>query len=158
MVESKRNPDNKNKNRPDKIVKYLKMKVIENLRSKTINEEIETGVSKGTHVTTDDYRSYKKISETIEHTSHKVDKANVHKILPWVHKAKRLLLDVHHRMTISFKTTSMNFVISSTEDILDSIPWNTYWSQGLQKDGTDCRCLYGQVFKKFIQYLFSQFL
>ena len=67
MVESKHNPDNRNRHRPDKKVKYLKMKVIENLRSETINQEIEAGVEAGTQVDTDDYSSYKQISETIEH-------------------------------------------------------------------------------------------
>ncbi len=112
MVESEQNPENKNKHKPDKKVKYLKMKVIENLSSETINKEIETEVSKGTEVVTDDYRSYKKISDTIEHTAHKVNKANVNKILPWVHtaisNAKRLLLDVHHRIDNDFLQNYLN--------------------------------------------------
>lgn len=112
MVESKDNPDNKKKNRPDKKVKYLKMKVINNLRSETINQKIEAGVDKGTHVTTDDYSSYKKISRTIGHTAHKVNAANVNKVLPWVHKAisnaKRLLLDVHHRIDDDFLQNYLN--------------------------------------------------
>jgi len=112
MVESKDSPDNKNKNGPGKKVKYLKMKVIENLRAETINEELEAGVEPGTHVTTDDYPSYKKISSTVEHTAHKVDSANVNKVLPWVHKAisnaKRLLLDVHHRIDDDFLQNYLN--------------------------------------------------
>lgn len=112
MVESKHNPGNRNVHRSDKKVKYLKMKVIENLRSKTINQEIETNVNPGTHVETDDYSSYKKISGTIEHTAHKVGTANVNKVLPWVHKAisnaKRLLLDVHHRIDGDFLENYLN--------------------------------------------------
>ncbi len=112
MVESSHNPGNKKKHRPDKSVKYLKMKVLENLRAETINEEIESGVAKGTHVTTDDYSSYQKISHTVEHTAHKVDAANVNKVLPWVHKAisnaKRLLLDVHHRIDDDFLQSYLN--------------------------------------------------
>jgi hypothetical protein len=112
MVESKDNPGNTKKNRPDKKVKYLKMKVIENLRSETINEKIGAGVDQGTHVTTDDYSSYKKISGTVEHTAHKVTAANVNKVLPWVHKAisnaKRLLLDVHHRIDDDFLQNYLN--------------------------------------------------
>lgn len=112
MVESKDNPDNAKKNRPDKKVKYLKMKVINNLRSETINQKIEAGVDKGTHVTTDDYSSYKKISRTVEHTAHRVNAANVNKLLPWVHKAisnaKRLLLDVHHRIDDDFLQNYLN--------------------------------------------------
>lgn len=112
MVESKNNPENTNKHRPSKKVKYLKMKVIENLRSETLNGKIEAGVDPGTHVTTDNYSSYKKISSTIEHTAHKVSATNVNKVLPWVHKAisnaKRLLLDVHHRVDDDFLQNYLN--------------------------------------------------
>lgn len=112
MVESKHDPDNRNRHRPDKKVKYLKMKVIENLRSETINQEIETGVEAGTKVDTDDYPSYRQISTAVEHTPHKVGAANVNKVLPWVHKAisnaKRLLLDVHHRIDGDFLENYLN--------------------------------------------------
>lgn len=112
MVESKHNPENINKNRPDKSVKYLKMKVIENLRAETINQELESSVKPDTNVDTDDYPSYKKISKTVNHTPHKVNKANVNKVLPWVHKAisnaKRLLLDVHHRIDDDFLQNYLN--------------------------------------------------
>jgi hypothetical protein len=37
MIQSKENKDNKNKHRPDMKVGYLKMKVIHNLKSETIN-------------------------------------------------------------------------------------------------------------------------
>ncbi len=112
MIESKHNPENINKNRPDKKVKYLKMKVIENLRAETINQELESSVKPDTNVATDDYSSYKKISKTINHTPHKVNKVNVNKVLPWVHKAisnaKRLLLDVHHRIDDDFLQNYLN--------------------------------------------------
>lgn len=112
MIQSKENKGNKNKNRPDKKVGYLKMKVIHNLKSETINQKIETGVEPSTDVVTDNYSSYKKISSTINHTAHKVDKTNVNKVLPWVHKAisnaKRLLLDVHHRIDDDFLENYLN--------------------------------------------------
>lgn len=112
MVESKDNPGNTNKHRPGKKVKYLKMKVIKNLRSETLNKKIETGVDPGTHVTTDNFSSYKKISPTIDHTAYKVRAADVNKVLPWVHKAisnaKRLLLDVHHRIDDDFLQNYLN--------------------------------------------------
>ena len=112
MIQSKENKDNKNKNRPDKKVGYLKMKVIHNLKSETINQKIEAGVEPGTDVVTDNYSSYKKISETINHKAFKVDKTNANKVLPWVHKAisnaKRLLLDVHHRIDDDFLENYLN--------------------------------------------------
>ena len=57
-----------------------------------------------------------------------MDKANVNKVLPWVHKAisdaKRLLLDVHHRIDDDFLQNYLNeFVINSTEDILNIKRW-----------------------------------
>lgn len=112
MVESKQNPDNKNKHRPDKAVGYLKMKVIPNLKTDTINKKIETFVEPKTTVTTDDSTSYNKISTTINHIGQKVDKKDINKILPWVHKAisnaKRLLLDVHHRIDADFLQNYLN--------------------------------------------------
>lgn len=112
MIESRHNPENQNGHRPSKKVKYLKMKVIENLRSATINQEVESGVEPGTKVDTDDYPSYKKISKTINHTAHKVNAANINKVLPWVHKAisnaKRLLLDIHHRIDGDFLENYLN--------------------------------------------------
>jgi hypothetical protein len=91
----------------------VKMKVIHNLKSETIiNQKIETGVEPSTDVVTDSYSSYKKISSTVNHTAHKVDKTNVNKVLPWVHKAisnaKRLLLDVHHRIDDDFLENYLN--------------------------------------------------
>ena len=112
MVESKQNPDNKDKNRTDKKVGYLKMKVIPNLKTETINKKIEEFVQPKTTVTTDDSTSYNKISPTIEHIGQKVDKKDINKILPWVHKAisnsKRLLLDVHHRIDSDFLQSYLN--------------------------------------------------
>jgi transposase-like protein len=112
MIQSEENTENKNKNRPDKKVGYLKMKVLHNLKSATINQKIEQGVALNTAVVTDNYSSYKKVSSTISHTAHKVDKTNVNKVLPWVHtaisNAKRLLLDVHHRIDDDFLQNYLN--------------------------------------------------
>ncbi len=109
MIESK---DNSNKHRPSKRVKYLKMKVIENLRADTINEKLETHLASDTNVITDSYSSYKKITPKVNHTSQIVNKANVDKVLPWVHKAisnaKRLSLAIHHRVDDDFLQNYLN--------------------------------------------------
>lgn len=42
--------------------------------SETINEKIETSITKETQVVTDGYLSNKKITSTINHTAHKVEK------------------------------------------------------------------------------------
>ncbi len=112
MVESEPNDKNTNPNKPNKKVGYLKMKVIENLAAETLNQEIEKSVEKGTNSVSDDYSSYKKITSKINNKTQKVDKKNVNVILPWVHtaisNAKRLLLDVHHRMDNDFLQNYLN--------------------------------------------------
>lgn len=112
MIESEPNDKNENIHRPDKKVGYLKMKVIENLASETINKEIEKGVKEGTNSVSDNYSSYKKITPKVNNTAQKVDVTNINKILPWVHKAisnaKRLLLDVHHRIDNDFLQNYLN--------------------------------------------------
>ena len=112
MIQSQENPDNTNKHRPAKKAGYLKMKVIQNLKSETLNEKIVAGVAEQTKVVTDNSTSYKKITELVEHSGLKVDKADINKVLPWVHKAisnaKRLLLDVHHRIDDDFLQNYLN--------------------------------------------------
>lgn len=112
MVESEENPENENENRPSKKVGFLKMKVIRNLQTDTINKEIEKGVANETAVLTDASSSYNQMTETVNHTAVKVNKADVNKILPWVHtaisNAKRLLLDVHHRIDDDFLQSYLN--------------------------------------------------
>jgi hypothetical protein len=113
MVESKEVPQDKHiKNKPTKKVGYLKMKVIQNLKSETINEKIEKGVEKNTNSVSDDYSSYKKITKHIVNNAQKVTKDDVNKILPWVHiaisNAKRLLLDIHHRIDDDFLNNYLN--------------------------------------------------
>ncbi len=112
MVESEPNDKNTNPNKPNKKVGYLKMKVIENLAAETLNQEIEKSVEEGTNSVSDDYSSYKKITSKIDNKAQKVDKKNVNVILPWVHtaisNAKRLLLDVHHRIGNDFLQNYLN--------------------------------------------------
>jgi len=112
MVESEPNDNNENKHRPNKKIGYLKMKVIEDLSAKTINKELDKSVEQGTNSVSDDSSSYKKITSKINNTAQKVDKTNVNSILPWVHttisNAKRLLLDVHHRIDNDFLQNYLN--------------------------------------------------
>jgi len=88
------------------------MKVIEDLSAKTINKELDKNVEQGTNSVSDDSSSYKKITAKINNTAQKVDKTNVNNILPWVHttisNAKRLLLDVHHRIDNDFLQNYLN--------------------------------------------------
>jgi len=112
MVESRHYPENTDRHRPDKKVKYPRTKVNGILRSKTINKELGTGIDQVMHVTTDDGSSYKKIGPMIGLTAHKVNAANLDKVPPWIHNAisnaKRSLLDVHHRIDDDFPQIYVN--------------------------------------------------
>jgi hypothetical protein len=92
----------KNKHKAATKAKYMKMKVMDSLDSKSINDEISETVHKNTKVKTDGYKGYCRLREVIN--SHEVvvvkDKTQIAKVFPWVHtcisNAKRLLLGIHH--------------------------------------------------------------
>jgi outer membrane translocation and assembly module TamA len=92
----------KNKHKPERKVKYLKMKVMYSLDAKSINDEISETVHKNSKVKTDGYKGYSRLREVIK--SHEMvvvkDKTQISKVFPWVHtcisNAKRLLLGIHH--------------------------------------------------------------
>lgn len=113
MTQSKEVSDEKHqKGKPKKKVGFLKMKVIQSLKSEVINQKIEKGIEQGTDTLSDNYSSYSKITDKVNHTKEKVTKDNLPKILPWVHiaisNAKRLLLDVFHRIDADFLENYLN--------------------------------------------------
>jgi len=82
-------------------VKYIKMKVIEDLAASTINREVSKSIYPGAETITDDYKSYNKLSEVVrKNTAYNMAYTKVEKVLPWVHKAiansKNLLKAIHH--------------------------------------------------------------
>jgi len=82
-------------------LKYIKMKVVEDLESDTINAEVETAIKETATVHTDAYKSYNKLPEIIqEHCKYNLQYDESDKVLPWVHKAitnsKNLLKAIHH--------------------------------------------------------------
>jgi hypothetical protein len=97
------------KNRPNRKVNHLKMKVIDVLTTKDINYEAKKTIDKEATVTTDGFKGYCKLAEVVG--EHKVvvvkDKKKINKVFPWVHtaisNAKRLFLGIHH----SIKSTYM---------------------------------------------------
>lgn len=116
MVESQEikesDDDNDKKGKPSKKVGFLKMKVIKSLKSAAINEKIENSIELGSDTLSDNYSSYSKITNKVNHTKMNVNKENIHKILPWVHttisNAKRLLLDIFHRIDGDFLNNYLN--------------------------------------------------
>lgn len=90
------------KHRPDRQVGHIKMIVMEQLDSQSINTEIEKGVNKETVATTDAYTGYNDLELILK--EHKVINTSqivkVHTVLPWVHSAignaKKILQGIHH--------------------------------------------------------------
>ena len=106
MAESEITKPEKKGQKP-KRVGYLKMKVIENLKSETINEAVKNLASDATEVDTDDSTSYVDLKDFIpKHNAQVIPKEKVGEILPWVHiaisNAKRLLLNTFHDIKPEF--------------------------------------------------------
>ncbi|HHT9021289.1 TPA: IS1595-like element ISFps1 family transposase, partial [Flavobacterium psychrophilum] len=102
MVESEPSISAPKKGKPNRKVGYLKMVVMEDLKSETINKEVGKSVDKTASVLSDGYTGYVKLKEVI--TNHYVvvepDKQKSAKIFPWVNRtisnAKKVLLGIHH--------------------------------------------------------------
>lgn len=102
MVESEPSVEAPKKGKPDRKVGYLKMVVMEDLKTETINKEVEKSVEKTAKVLSDGYRGYNKLKEVI--SKHDVviepDKKKAAKVFPWVNRtisnAKKILPGIHH--------------------------------------------------------------
>ena len=84
-------------------VGYLKMKVIENLRSETINEHVKTLAFNAIEADTDDSTSYVDLKDFVpKHNAQVIPKEKVGEVLPWVHIAisnsKRQILNTFHNV------------------------------------------------------------
>ena len=88
-------------------VGYLKMKVIEDLKSDTINKLVKDLASGTTEIDTDDSTSYVDLKGFVpKHNSQVIPKDKVGEILPWVHiaisNAKRQLINTFHDIKPEF--------------------------------------------------------
>ena len=102
MAESTFVDSPKNVRKP-KSVKHNKMQVIKDLKSFTITNIVKEQVDKSAQLITDDSTSYYKLKEHVQsHEATVVVPDMIPILLPWVHiaisNAKRLLLDVHHKL------------------------------------------------------------
>lgn len=98
---------NSKKYKTPRKLKYLKMKVVDDLESNTINSEVKKAINKGSIVHTDGYKSYDKLSRIIEkYIKYNLQYDNSDKVLPWVHKAitnsKNLLKAIHHCVNLEY--------------------------------------------------------
>jgi len=102
MVESEPSIKAPKKGKPDRKVGYLKMVVMEDLKAKSINKEVEKAVNKTASALTDGYKGYVKLKEKIAHHQVVVEpnKTKSAKVFPWVNRsisnAKKVLLGIHH--------------------------------------------------------------
>jgi len=92
---------NSKKYKTPRKLKYLKMKVVDDLESNTINSEVKKAIKKDSVVHTDGFKSYDKLPKIIDsHIKYNLQYDNSDKVLPWVHKAitnsKNLLKAIHH--------------------------------------------------------------
>ena len=103
MVESNPTQGHPRNGKPSKAVKHLKIQVIPDLKTQTVTDVTKRHLEPSVELTTDDSTSYHKLGEHVQkHQTVISDKKNVEKILPWIHiaisNAKRLLMDIHHRI------------------------------------------------------------
>lgn len=106
MAESEK-VENPGKGKKPRRVGYLKMKVIEDLRSETINKVVNNSLSKESEVDSDASTSYVDLKGFVKHHQGKViSKEKVGEELPWVHiaisNAKRQLLNSYHKIKPEF--------------------------------------------------------
>lgn len=95
-----------------KRVKFLKMKVINSLKKQEITTHVEKIVKQNTKIVSDASTSYSDLKKNYELNAKVIPKNQINAVLPWVHKAisnaKRLLLDVHHRIDDDFLQNYLN--------------------------------------------------
>lgn len=95
-----------------KALGFIKMKVLNTLKKDEITKTVNKTIEKGSILVSDASTSYNDLSKEYDHKPQVVPKKEVSKILPWVHtcisNAKRLLLDVHHRIDDDFLQNYLN--------------------------------------------------
>lgn len=94
--------EDQNKHQKSRKAGYIKMKVLTSSHEGQVVKESEAMLDKGSKVTTDGHKSYKKFAQIVEeHIAIKCTQDNKSlEVLPWVHtaisNAKRYLAGVHH--------------------------------------------------------------
>jgi hypothetical protein len=113
MVESQPNPKQKKEYKKNRVMGYVKMLVMHELKTGDINQETELALSPDATVLTDGYRAYARLQEVIKkHIPMKIPPTEAHKKLPWVHtmiaNAKRGLLGIHHSIGAEYLQNYLN--------------------------------------------------
>lgn len=84
--------------------RYVKMVVVEDLKSETIDQEVKQNIKDNSLAKTDNYKSYNNVNNLVwVHQAQTVKPKEASKALPWVHtmisNAKRSLLGIHHMIS-----------------------------------------------------------
>lgn len=113
MLESISVEGNVTKSGKPRKVGYIKMFVIDYLKSETIDEKVIRYIKKVSTIDSDDSTSCYNLKSLVEKHRHKViPKEYVGKLLPWVHIAisidKRLLLNTFHNIQPEFLQSYLN--------------------------------------------------
>jgi DNA-binding XRE family transcriptional regulator/DNA-directed RNA polymerase subunit RPC12/RpoP len=92
---------------------FLKMKVITGgFSEKLFTPVVKKNVGVNTTIKSDGSTSYSELNSKFDHQPKTIPKKEAGKILPWVHtaisNAKRMLLDVHHRIDDDFLQNYLN--------------------------------------------------
>ena len=88
------------------------MKTITSLKKEDIKRDVEKMIEKNTKINSDKSNSYNDLDIDYNLNSQVIKKHDINKMMPWVHtaisNAKRLLLDVHHRIDDDFLQNYLN--------------------------------------------------
>ncbi len=95
------------------IPKYLKMIVIEDLQTTTIDNEVERQITSKSKIVSDDNTAYNNLKDLVsKHEPHNMTKECPGKILPWVHKAisnsKSILNAIYHGVSDRYMQNYLN--------------------------------------------------
>lgn len=113
--------------RPTTALGHIKMKMMRSTTADTISEKGKKTLDTGTDLVTDGFPSYNELGKDLRsHTRLKVPPKEAGKLLPWVHieiaNAKRLLLDIHHRIDSDFLENYLNeFCYKANRKYFDDI-------------------------------------
>lgn len=111
----------------NKKLGFIKMKVIKGgFGEELFTSTAEKNIAPNSIIITDGSTSYAGLSDKFQHQSQTIPKKEAGKILPWVHttisNAKRMLLDVHHRIDDDFLENYLNaFVFKANRKYFKNI-------------------------------------
>ena len=95
-----------------KQVRFIKMKAIDSLKKDDMTKSVQNIIEDGSKIISDNSNSYNDLHEFYEHDGNVIPKKKINEVLPWVHKvisnAKRLFLDVYHRIDDDFLQSYLN--------------------------------------------------